>query len=150
MVFLQRIYMGGTELLLQAAAQQAPVAASPAVDALFDISHDQGIVALGHAVLKQRAEVLPLDVRGVLELVQEEVVVADAQLLVDEGGVGAVDDALEDGVAVVQGHQVLFFLDSREGFPEFRRHAQAVKLAQDGLGGVIFLEGQAEAVEEGP
>ena len=92
-VMVQRFYLRLLEFLLQAAAQQAPVAPSPAVNALLDIAHHQGVVAGGHAVLQQRAEVVPLDIGRILEFVQEEVVEAHAQFLIDERSVGPVDNA---------------------------------------------------------
>ena len=63
----------------------AHVALAEAVDGLLAVAHHQTLVALRHAVLHQRHQVVPLQHRGVLELVNQEMVVAVAQALIDEG-----------------------------------------------------------------
>ena len=136
------------EFLLKAASQQVPVAPPPAVDTLFHIAHHQRIVSGGQAVLQQGTEIVPLDIGRILEFVQKEMVEPDAQFLVDKGGVRAVDNAFQDGVAVVQGQQVLLFLDGREGFPQFPRHAQAVQLTGNGEGGIVSLERLSETIQK--
>ena len=85
------------ELLFQATSQQAPVASPPAVNALLHISHHQGIVTGIDAAVHQGAEIVPLDVRGVLELVQKEIFEADAHLLINERSVRSVDNLMQQG-----------------------------------------------------
>ena len=72
------------ELLLNI-VQQPPVAASPSVDTLFDISHDEILTALvAHGFLQEYAEVLPLDGGCVLELVYHNVFQLGTYLLEDK------------------------------------------------------------------
>ena len=144
-VFVQDGHIRVPEFLLQAGVQEVPVAATPTVDALLHVAHHEGFAAGGVAVLQERPEVLPLHHGRVLEFIQEEIVEPDAQFFVDERGAGAVDDAAEDGVAVVQGDDVFLPLNLGEGVPEFACDAQAVELPLDGEGGLIRTVRLAEA-----
>ncbi len=136
------------EVPLQAAVQQFPVRSPPAVDGLFHIPHDEVVEAARLAVPEQRPEVLPLDGRGVLELVQQEILEPDTQLLIDEGRIGAVDDILEDGIGVVDTDDILLPLDLLEGLPEFPGDAEPIDLAPDQERGPILLVTVFEQVAE--
>ncbi len=93
--------------------EQAPVSASPTVDALLDVAHDEVAAVDAERIGEQGPEVFPLDARRVLELVNHVGVDARAGLLVDErrlavahqlveqlGGVGKELDALLGAVVV--------------------------------------------------
>ena len=62
-----------TQFFLES-VQQTPGAASPAVDALLDVTHDEIAAADGLVFEEQRLENLPLQRAGVLELVNHHVV----------------------------------------------------------------------------
>ena len=59
---VQGLHLLFPEFLLQAAPQEVPVTATPAVDALLDVAHHKGVGAAVHAAMQQRAEVFPLHV----------------------------------------------------------------------------------------
>ena len=81
---LLQLYHILRELLLNV-VQQSPVAASPAVDALLDISHDEVLAAfVAHGFQQKYAEVLPLDGGRVLELVYHDVLQLGTYLLEDK------------------------------------------------------------------
>ena len=133
-----------TEVPLQTAVQEFPVRPPPAVNGLLHVTHDEIVETAGLTVPEQGPEVLPLHGRGVLELVQEEVFEPHAQLLINERGVGAVDDILEDGIGVVNGNDVLLPLDLLEGLPELSGDAQPIDLATDQERRPVFLVAVAE------
>ena len=64
-------------------AQNAPVAASPAIDALLHVAHQDALVARREVLDKQASQHVPLYVRRVLKFVDHHVV---------EGGTGALKD----------------------------------------------------------
>ena len=76
---------GLVDLLARQALHDMPVAVSPAVDGLLDIAHDEeGVAFARQQILQQLAYDAPLQAAGVLELVHQHVVVADACFLQDE------------------------------------------------------------------
>ena len=99
---------GCRELPLDLLAEQGPVGVAETVDALLDVAYDEVAAALGLAFPQQRKEVGPLHGRGVLEFVQQEVIVPDAEFFVYEWGVGVVYDAFEYVCGVIQRQDVLF------------------------------------------
>ena len=115
-------------------AQKVPVTATPTINALFDITYHKGIVSGIYAAVEQRTEVFPLHVGSVLELIQKEIVKADAQFLIYERRRRAVYDVAEDSIGVVNGDDVFLLLDLREGLLEFRRHAKGIDLVRNDLG----------------
>ena len=123
-VALQGHNLGVREGFLHLATQQFPVGIAPAVDALLDVAHDQVAARSGLAFLQQRQEILPLDAGRVLELVEQEMLVAHAQLLIDERGAGAADDVAQERVGLVQAHHVLLGRQGVEFAVEFARQAQ--------------------------
>ena len=140
---------GQAEFLLETGLQQVPVGAAETVDGLLDVAHDQVVEAGRVAVVQQRAEVLPLDQGRILELVQEEVLETDAQFLIDEGGVGPVDDILEDGVGFVDAKDVLLLLDLGEGLPQFAGDTQPIDLGDDEPGRPVLLVARPEQGAKG-
>ena len=98
---------GGAQVAVEIVAHQAPVGTAPAVDRLLDVAHHQIGVALGHAVGKQRAEIVPLEDRRVLRLVEEDVVVAVADLLVHERRVVVGNDAAQQVGRLPEEHHVV-------------------------------------------
>ena len=65
--------------------QEAPVTGTPAVDALLDIANNEILgIDMTHTLLQQYLEVLPLDGRRVLELVDHDVLQARTDFLEDE------------------------------------------------------------------
>ncbi len=119
------------------AAQNAPVAAAPAVDRLFDVAHEQHrlLVRLRQRVLQQGQKILPLLDRGVLKLVDHEAVEAVAHLLVDEGGVVAADELGQQVFRLRQEHQLLFVAELLYAGVEIAQQGEAaVGLAQQRSG----------------
>ena len=147
-VAVQRSHLHVPEFFFQTAAQEAPVSPAPAIDALFDIAHNQGIMPVGLAVQQQGPDVFPLDIGRVLKLVQEEVLVADPHLLINKRGIRPVDNLMKEGIAVVDGKDVLFPLDFGKSRAQPVGHAQAIQLPQQGLGGGIHPVRLAETGEE--
>ena len=83
--------------------QQPPVAAAPAVDALLHVAHNQVLSALvAHGLFKEHLEVLPLHGRGVLELVDHDVLQLGAHLLEDERGVAPLDELMQQLLGVAE------------------------------------------------
>ena len=127
-VFLKAALVAFREILCDFPRHEVPVRASPAVDALLDISYQEILEALGVAVGNQGLEVLPLHAGGILELVQEEMLEAYAQFLVDERGVGSIDYVLENDVGVVQAEDVLLLHKVPELAGQVGSYAQVVDL----------------------
>ena len=71
--------------------QQCPVRVPKAVDALFHITNDQVVFTLRQALLHERTEIVPLHTAGVLELINHIMVNLRTGLLIDEGGITAMD-----------------------------------------------------------
>ncbi len=81
--------------------QQAPVAGTPAVDALLDVANNQILSSfVTHTLLQQYLEILPLD--GILKLVNHDVLQLAAYLLEDEGGVAVADKGVEQLLRVAE------------------------------------------------
>ncbi len=65
--------------------EEPHLAIAPAIDGLLGIAYQQCAAAGAQRIVDQRQQAGPLQQRGVLELVDEEVPVAFAHPLVDEG-----------------------------------------------------------------
>ena len=124
-VLLLEFHLGEGEIFVHLVVQQGPVGIAPAVDALLHVAHYQVLVVVSVALLEQRAEVLPLNVGSVLELVYQEVLVAHSHLFVHEGRVAAGYDILEDDVRFVEHHHVLLFEEFPVGTVEFPGEPEA-------------------------
>ena len=148
-VFAHGFYFRAGEILLDLARKQGPVGIAPAVDALLHVSHDEVVVGVGIALVQQGTEIVPLYVGSVLELVQQEILVAHAHLFVNEGGVAAGDDVLEDFVGFVQHHGVLLGEHRLERAVELTRKTEAEAEVPQQPGGVVPSELFAEQVAEG-
>ena len=81
--------------------QQLPVRASPAVDALLDVSDYQALASLGLALMKQRAEIAPLHTGSILELVKKEMFITDSQLLIHERSIRTVDYVTKNRIGII-------------------------------------------------
>ena len=138
------------EFFLQSAVQQVPVRSPPPVNRLLDIPDDEVSEPAGLAVFEQRAEILPLDGRGILELVEKEILETHAQFLIDEGGVASVDDIAENLVRIVDAEDVFLALEVGECLSQCPGDTEPIKLFPDEQGGFIFLERQVEKGAEGP
>ena len=146
-VSVQHLNLRLAEFLLQTGSQQVPVASSPTVDALFDVSHHQRIVAAVYAAVHQRPKVIPLDIRGILKLIQEEILVPHAHFFVNERRIGSVNNAVQDGIGIVQRQHVLLLLNLRKGIPQFPCHAQTVQLPFENERRHILLISRAEELQ---
>ena len=74
-----------------------PVAASPSVDALFDVAHQQALAARSQFLEEEFLEVLPLHSAGVLKLVYHHMVDVGAYLLEDEWRIVSLHHLAEQG-----------------------------------------------------
>ena len=147
---------GGAQVAVEIVAHQAPVGTAPAVDRLLDVAHHQVGVALGHAVGKQRAEIVPLQDRRVLRLVEQDVVVAVADLLVDEGRVVVGDDAAQQVGGLPEEHHVVLLQVFLEVTVNVGVDAQQMEVVADDAGAVpdhvpdlIMGDGGFDQVGEG-
>ena len=95
--------------------EQTPVTASPAIYALFDITHDE-IGAAAHGLIEQDAEILPLNGTGVLELIYHDVFQLRAQFLKDERRVGAVHQVMEECLCVTEQEAVCLLVERTHPF----------------------------------
>ena len=87
--------------------KKIPVRAAPPVDALLHITYYKVASSLGVAFQKERQEVVVLHTRGVLKLVQEEMIEPHAGLFIYERSVRAIDYVTKDFIGVIQTHYVL-------------------------------------------
>ena len=147
-ITVQRLHIGSGEGTQHLASKQLPVGIAPAVDALLDITHDEVAARLRLALLQQGQEIVPLDVGRVLEFVQQEMLVAHAQLLIHEGGVGAADDLAQQGVGLVQAEDVLLRREGVELLVELASEAQLVEQAVQQEGRTVVAVGFVEKRSE--
>ena len=138
------------ELPGEAVGQKLPVRAAPAIDALLDVADHEVGTSGSIAFAKQRKEVLPLDGGSILELIQQEILEADAHFFVDERSVAAVDYVPEDGIGVVDAEDILLLQQGVELTVEIagQLEAQALLLQQDGR--AVHFEGDVKHGAEVP
>ena len=146
MVFLHVLHLvlRYRQFPLDPGAQQVPVRTSPAVDSLFHVADNQAVMSPGQGILHQRAEILPLERRGILELIQQEMLITDAHFLINERCIRPVDDAAKKCVRVVQGQHVFLFLDLGQRPSQFPGDAESVELVPDQACGRVDLVRLAE------
>ena len=91
--------------------QQAPVAGTPAVDALFDITHNQVRASfMTHSLVEQHAEVLPLNGTGVLKLINHHMLQLGTNLLKDERRVASFYQRMQQLLCVAQQETVVVLI----------------------------------------
>ena len=90
------------EISFHALSQQTPVTVTPTIDALLDITHDQGPPTFGKSVHDQRQEIAPLHGRGVLKLVDHDMFVKISRFLEQKRGVVPGDQHVEQAGRVTQ------------------------------------------------
>ena len=93
------------------ASQYLPVAATPPVDALLDVAHEQAVAPRRLVFEEQDAEVVPLLPACVLEFVYHHVVELRACFLEDERSVAALDELAQQGWRTAQYELVVFRVD---------------------------------------
>ncbi len=125
------------EIGADALVQQRPVRVAEAVDALFHVADDQVRPAIRQALRHQGAEVVPLHAAGVLELVDHVVVHARTGLLVDEGGVAAADDLVQQLGRIGDQQDVLLLAVSGDLAGDVGQDPQRVGVTHDLAGRVI-------------
>ena len=89
--------------LLLDPVENLPVAASPAVDALLDITYQHSLASRGKFLEEQLLEVLPLHSACVLELVDHHIVDDGAYLLEDEGRIAALHHLAQQSRRAAEG-----------------------------------------------
>ena len=143
-VRIQRLFHRLRELHLQLGIQKVPIGIAPPVYALFHVTHYKISVAGSITVRNQRTEIFPLDIGGVLKLVQKEMVVAHPDFLIDERSVATVNDALQYGVRVVQAEHVLFPFQVIERIIDFPAETERIYLGLKDLRRAVFLISPSE------
>ena len=120
--------------------QQFPVRASPAVDALLDVSDYQALASLGLALMKQRAEIAPLHTGSILELVKKEMFITDSQLLIHERSIRTVDYVTKNRIGIIDTENILFLHQLLERLVKFACNSESIKLSIKYLSRIIYLE----------
>ena len=149
-VVFQCLWVSPRKAILHILGKQLPVRATPAVDTLLHISHDEAFLPTGFTFLKQGEEVVPLDPGRVLKLIQQEIVVEDTEFLVDERGVGAVDDIPEPDIGIVQADHILLAEQFVEFAVKVHRDSHFVHDAKDFPGSTIHLHRSGDETVELP
>ena len=138
-------------------AEDAPVAAAPTVDALLHVADEEVAAALGEALEEEHAEVLPLQSRGVLKLVDHDMAQQGADLLEDERRVAVAHHATEEdgrlgeveagGLGIDVGHLAVDGVEEAEGLEMRLCQTGAVDLVLEAaqLGDGV-VEGSADVV----
>ena len=94
-IYFQCVFIDreGSDTVLQS-VQDTPVSASPSVDALLHIAHNEGIRPLRKPFEQEQLEVTPLHARCILELVNHHVADVRANLLEHERRVALTHDVV--------------------------------------------------------
>ena len=145
-VFHQRLApeLAAGKVAEQVVAHQPPVRSAPAVDGLLDVAHHE-IAATGSlAFPEEGTEIVPLHQRGVLGLVEHEMLVAVADFLIDERSVVVGDDPAEQVGGQLQQHHVVFPQVVVEYALQVAVDAQQIEILPDEAGGVAQFQGFAE------
>ena len=119
------------------------VGGAEAVERLFGVAHHEAGVALREVVHHKGFEVLPLQARGILKLVDEDMAVAGAAAFEDEVvaffAQGFVYLAVEFGEGNVGG-LILYFLQYLAGLPQQGQCIDRVlHFLDDEIGGVVGM-----------
>ena len=121
----------------------AHVALTETVDGLLAVAHHQRLVALADAVLQQRHQVVPLQHRRVLELVNQEVVVAVAQALVDERRGLVAHNTINQTVEFREMHHLVLLAVEVELMLQLAQQGQRIEVLQQQRAGVVVAQGSA-------
>ena len=108
--------------------KQFPIGSSPSVYALLHISHYEVLSILTLAVVKQRVEVLPLNMGRILELIQKEVLETHSKLLIYERCIRPVDYILEYSVGIIDAQNILLLHYLLERAAEFIGDTEGIQL----------------------
>jgi len=136
------------ELFRNRRIQQFPVRASPAVDTLLDISDNKVFPTLGITLMKQRAEIAPLNIRRILELIQKEMLIPDSQFLIYERCIRTVDYITKNCIGIINAQYILLLHQLLESPAQFSRNAKSVELAVKNQSSIIYLELLVEKIAE--
>ncbi len=107
---------GGEVALAHDMAQQGAVGISEAVDCLLLVADYEAVVAFGYAVGHQGAQVVPLEVGGVLKLVDKQAVELHAEAFVYEGHLGIADYTPQEVAGVGYEYEVAVFEECLQVF----------------------------------
>ena len=127
-VGIKNLLLMAREHLRNSLVKQFPIGSSPSVYALLHISHYEVLSILTLAVVKQRVEVLPLDMGRILELIQKEVLETYAKFLIYERSIRPVDYILEDSVGIIDAQNILFLHYLLERAAEFIGDTEGIQL----------------------
>ena len=116
--------------------EQAPVAVSPSVDTLLDITHDEILrIFVRHTFKQQFLEVFPLHGTRILKLVYHDVGYPAAYLLEDEGGVAIFHQLVEQILSAVKQKAVGLLVNLLHLLLDIVEQSQFVDMAEYCLGG---------------
>ena len=80
------------------------------------------------AIMEKRTEITPLHGRGILKLIQKEMVETDSYLLIYERSIRSVDNTLEYCVRIIYAQHILLLHNIIEGIRKFPCHSQTINL----------------------
>ena len=83
---------------LRKAHKLAYITLTEAVDCLLAVAHHKRLTALRQTVVEQRYKIVPLQDRGILELINQEMPVAIAETLVDKWSRFFTDDIINQPI----------------------------------------------------
>ena len=127
-----------TERLVQLAGQQVPVALSPAVNGLLYIAHHQVVMVFGQRIQHQRPEILPLQSRSILKLVDHKVVVHHPGFFVHKRRVGTIDNFLDKMAGIGDQHNAFLLANFADHPAQIDQNTKHIQLAGDQTCGIVI------------
>ena len=86
-----------------------PVAVAPPVNRLLDVAHHEVVIAARECFCYQRPEVVPLDARCILELINDVMIIGRSNLLIDKRSV-IIGNKLADQLTRVGKEEKVLFM----------------------------------------
>ena len=105
-----------------------PVSASPAVDALLDVAHNQAAFLLRQTLLQEQVEVFPLHARSILKLVNHHRIDGGTNFFVDKRSIALSNQAVEQGVSVRQKETVVRLILQPHLLVDVRQQPEVVQV----------------------
>ena len=129
-VRVERTFFDAETPVVPQSCEDFPVSASPAVDALLDVAHNQAAFLLRQTLLQEQVEVFPLHARSILKLVNHHRIDGGADFLVDKRSVAFPNQAVKQGVGVRQQETVVRLILQPHLLVDVRQQPQVVQVTQ--------------------
>ena len=126
-----------SETRLHPLVQQRPVGIAPPVDTLLHIAHNQIGVVVTEALADKRSKVAPLQIGGILKLVDHKVVDPRTNLLVDKGGIVFVDHLVENPGRIGEQQHIVLSLILLDATVYVDQYAQGIDVFGTLHGGIV-------------